>query len=155
LANRGDPGGQSTGTVSHTEEQRSGPAETLAKAVAFVGPLTWQSFDPATFELTSRKADPSRWGDVVLVRKDTPTSYHLSVIVDDAIQGVTHIVRGMDLEASTDIHVLLQALLGLPQPLYWHHGLITGPDGKKLAKSRSSDSLAVSMSCPSKRMRPP
>jgi len=115
----------------------------MAKAVALVGPLNWQSFNPATFEVTSRKADPSRWGDVVLVRKDTPTSYHLSVVVDDAEQGVTHVVRGMDLEASTDIHVLLQAFLDLPQPLYWHHGLITGPDGKKLAKSRSSDSLAM------------
>ncbi len=115
----------------------------MAKAVALAGPLTWQSFDPSTFEVTIRKADPSRWGDVVLVRKDTPTSYHLSVVVDDALQGITQVVRGMDLEASTDIHVLLQALLGLPQPLYWHHGLITGHDGKKLAKSRGSDSLAM------------
>jgi glutamyl-Q tRNA(Asp) synthetase len=115
----------------------------VPKAAALAGLLNWQSFDPATFEITSRTADPSLWGDVVLVRKDTPTSYHLSVVVDDAEQGVTHVVRGMDLEAATDIHVLLQALLGLPQPLYWHHGLITGPDGKKLAKSRCSDSLAL------------
>ena len=115
----------------------------MPKALALAGPLNWQSFNPVRFEVTNRKADPSRWGDIVLVRKDTPTSYHLSVVVDDAEQGVTHIVRGMDLEASTDIHTLLQSLLGLPQPLYWHHGLIAGPDGKKLAKSRSSHSLAM------------
>jgi len=114
-----------------------------AKAIAVTAPLTWTSFDPETLAATTHQAQPERWGDVVLVRKDTPTSYHLSVVVDDAIQGITHIVRGMDLEAATDIHTLLQALLGLPQPLYWHHRLINGPDGKKLAKSRASDSLAV------------
>jgi len=114
-----------------------------AKAMALTGPLTWTSFDPETLATTTHQARPERWGDVVLVRKDTPTSYHLSVVVDDAIQGITHIVRGMDLEAATDIHTLLQALLGLPQPLYWHHALINGPDGKKLAKSKASDSLAV------------
>jgi len=114
-----------------------------AKAIVLTGPLTWTSFDPETLVTITHPARPERWGDVVLVRKDTPTSYHLSVVVDDAIQGITHIVRGMDLEAATDIHTLLQALLGLPQPLYWHHPLINGPDGKKLAKSKASDSLAV------------
>ncbi len=113
------------------------------KAIAVTGPLRWTSFDPETFLTTAHQARPERWGDVVLVRKDTPTSYHLSVVVDDANQGVTHIVRGMDLEAATDIHTLLQALLGLPQPLYWHHPLIHGPDGKKLAKSKGSGSLAL------------
>src|SRR5690606_30601324 len=62
----------------------------------------------------AREADPARWGDVVVVRKETPTSYHLSVVVDDAAQGVTHVTRGMDLFAATDIHVLLQRLLDLP-----------------------------------------
>ncbi len=114
-----------------------------AKAMAATGPLVWTSFDPETLLTTAHHARPERWGDVVLVRKDTPTSYHLSVVVDDAIQGVTHIVRGMDLEAATDIHTLLQALLGLPQPLYWHHPLIMGPDGKKLAKSKASASLDI------------
>lgn len=114
-----------------------------AKAIAATGPLAWTSFDPETLVTTSHQARPERWGDIVLVRKDTPTSYHLSVVVDDAIQGITHIVRGMDLEAATDIHRLVQALLGLQQPLYWHHPLINGPDGKKLAKSKASDSLAV------------
>lgn len=87
-------------------------------------------------------ADPWRWGDAVIVRKDTPTSYHLSVVVDDALQGVTHVVRGQDLEAATDLHVLLQALLELPGPLYHHHGLVLDPEGDKLAKSRQSQSLA-------------
>ena len=90
----------------------------------------------------ARPADPGRWGDVVVVRKDTPTSYHLSVVVDDAIQGVSHVTRGMDLYASTDIHVLLQSLLGLPSPIYTHHPLILGEDAEKLSKSRGSESLA-------------
>jgi len=85
---------------------------------------------------------PERWGDVVLARKDVPTSYHLAVVVDDALQGVTHVVRGRDLEAATDIHVVLQRLLGLPTPLYHFHRLLLDEDGRKLAKSRQSESLA-------------
>ena len=88
-------------------------------------------------------ADPARWGDVVLARKDTPTSYHLSVVVDDALQGVSHVVRGLDLAAATDIHVLLQHLLGLPTPRYHFHRLLVDDDGLKLAKSRGSTSLAA------------
>ncbi|AMJ62097.1 tRNA glutamyl-Q(34) synthetase GluQRS [Bosea sp. PAMC 26642] len=87
-------------------------------------------------------ADPARWGDVVLARKDVPTSYHLSVVVDDALQGVSHVVRGRDLEAATDIHVVLQRLLGLPTPLYHFHPLLLNEGGDKLAKSRGSESLA-------------
>ena len=71
-----------------------------------------------------------------------PTSYHLAVVVDDGLQGVTHIVRGRDLEAATDIHVVLQRLLGLPTPLYHFHRLLLDDDGRKLAKSRRSESLA-------------
>ena len=115
----------------------------MARAVGLAGPLTWSSFNPLTGTVQVQKADPARWGDVVLRRKDTPTSYHLSVVVDDALQGVTHVVRGVDLEAATDIHCLLQKLLGLPSPLYWHHPLILGPDGRKLAKSKGSASLAL------------
>lgn len=88
-----------------------------------------------------RAADPGRWGDVVLVRKETPTSYHLSVVVDDAEQGVTHVTRGMDLLPATDIHVLLQALLGLPSPIYAHHGLVTDGLDMKLAKSAGAQPL--------------
>ncbi|SFZ85724.1 glutamyl-Q tRNA(Asp) synthetase [Devosia enhydra] len=90
----------------------------------------------------SRPADPARWGDVVLVRKDVPTSYHLSVVIDDADQGISHVVRGQDLEAATDLHVLLQALLGLPHPVYAHHRLLVDSSGEKLAKSRGSQSLS-------------
>ncbi len=133
------------GTCSHRTTKGEAPQWRIdmAKAVALTGPLQWRSFDPETGEVTYRSADPARWGDVVLRRKDTPTSYHLAVVVDDALQGVTHIVRGMDLEAATDIHCVLQSLLGLPQPLYWHHDLIMGPDGSKLSKSRGSESLAA------------
>lgn len=89
-----------------------------------------------------RAIEPGRWGDVVLVRKDTPTSYHLSVVVDDEAQGVTHVTRGMDLLAATDIHVLLQALLGYHSPVYAHHGLVT--DGlDKLAKSAGAAPLRM------------
>jgi glutamyl-Q tRNA(Asp) synthetase len=86
-------------------------------------------------------ARPERWGDPVIVRADTPASYHLAVVVDDALQGVTHVVRGQDLEAATDLHVLLQRLLGLPTPRYHHHGLIRDPFGDKLSKSLGSESL--------------
>ncbi|WP_255616795.1 tRNA glutamyl-Q(34) synthetase GluQRS [Microvirga puerhi] len=88
------------------------------------------------------KVDPHRWGDAVVVRKEVPTSYHLSVVADDALQRITHVVRGQDLEAATDLHVLLQTLLGLPTPLYHHHGLILDPIGDKLSKSRQSEALA-------------
>jgi glutamyl-Q tRNA(Asp) synthetase len=90
-----------------------------------------------------RAIEPMRWGDVVLIRKDTPTSYHLSVVVDDEAQGVTHITRGMDLLASTDVHVLLQALLGYHSPVYAHHGLITDSLDAKLSKSAGAQSLEL------------
>jgi glutamyl-Q tRNA(Asp) synthetase len=105
------------------------------------GPYSYSRFDRDGRE-ERVAADPWRWGDAVIVRKDTPTSYHLSVVVDDALQGITHVVRGQDLEAATNLHVLLQALIGLPTPLYHHHGLVLDPEGDKLAKSRRSQSLA-------------
>ena len=83
-------------------------------------------------------AAPQRWGDVVLARKEAPTSYHLSAVLDDALQGVTDIVRGLDLFWSTSIHRLLQTLLGLPEPTYHHHKLILGEEGSKLSKSTQS-----------------
>ena len=97
-----------------------------------------QDEDGTVFE---RVAQPQRWGDVVLLRKDVPASYHLAVVLDDAQQGITHVVRGKDLEAATDLHVLLQALFDLPSPLYIHHRLITDEDGQKLSKSKLSKSL--------------
>ncbi len=86
-------------------------------------------------------ADPARWGDTVLIRKETPASYHLSVVVDDARQGITHVTRGADLFAATDLHRMLQVLLDLPEPLYHHHRLLYGPDGRKLAKSTGAPRL--------------
>jgi glutamyl-Q tRNA(Asp) synthetase len=88
-------------------------------------------------------AAPERWGDAVIVRKEIPASYHLAVVCDDAWQGVTHVVRGRDLEAATDLHVLLQTLLDLPSPTYHHHVLIRDVGGDKLAKSASSEPLAA------------
>jgi glutamyl-Q tRNA(Asp) synthetase len=86
-------------------------------------------------------ADPAVWGDVVLGRKETPTSYHLSVVIDDAAQRVTDIVRGQDLFAATGVHRLLQILLDLPEPTYRHHRLVLDADGRKLAKSTGSTAL--------------
>ncbi|MGU3408349.1 tRNA glutamyl-Q(34) synthetase GluQRS [Methylobacterium brachiatum] len=103
-------------------------------------PLNYEAFDGA--ETRRVAADPVRWGDAVIARRDVPTSYHLAVVHDDAEEGITHVVRGRDLEAATDLHVLLQRLLGLPTPRYHHHALILDPDGEKLAKSRGSQSLA-------------
>ena len=86
-------------------------------------------------------ADPTRHGDVVLARKDVGVAYHLAVVVDDALQGVTHVVRGEDLFEATHIQRLLQALLGLPTPVYRHHRLLLGPDGRRLAKRTGAPSL--------------
>ena len=87
------------------------------------------------------EAEPERLGDVVLARKDTPTSYHLCVVHDDALQGITHVIRGEDLREATHIHVLLQALLGLPTPIYAHHKLLTDASGKRLAKRDKAATL--------------
>jgi glutamyl-Q tRNA(Asp) synthetase len=104
--------------------------------------LGWQETGAGpSAETGAVPADPARWGDVVLARKDTPTSYHLAVVVDDAEQAISHVVRGCDLFHATAVHVLLQRLLGLPQPRYHHHRLVTDTDGRKLAKSRGSASL--------------
>ncbi|WP_316356913.1 tRNA glutamyl-Q(34) synthetase GluQRS [Devosia sp.] len=113
------------------------------RAMARTGMLSFTVVGPLVTDRPQiRYARPERWGDVVLQRKGTPTSYHLSVVVDDAAQGITHVTRGRDMEAATDIHVLLQMLLGLPSPIYHFHRLILDDAGKKLAKSRGSQSLA-------------
>jgi glutamyl-Q tRNA(Asp) synthetase len=87
-------------------------------------------------------ADPSLWGDIILVRKDIGTSYHIAVCIDDACQAITHVIRGRDLFHATSIHRLIQTLLGLPEPRYRHHDLIGDETGRKLAKSRLSRALA-------------
>jgi glutamyl-Q tRNA(Asp) synthetase len=106
-------------------------------ALARKGPLTWEDdlHGPQT-------ADPREFGDVVLVRKDAPASYHLAATLDDAADGVTLVTRGMDLFAATHVHRLLQALLDLPVPRWHHHALLLDENGQKLAKRRGSPSLA-------------
>lgn len=106
----------------------------VAAAVEQAGPLHWQEMDEGG-AVTSVAADPAVWGDVVLAGRGAVAAYHIAVVVDDAAQGVTHIVRGRDLFAATAIHRLLQALLGLPEPIYRHHKLIRDRKGRKLAKS--------------------
>ena len=114
----------------------------MDKALARVSDaLTWREISDGAEKLVP--ADPAAWGDVVLSRSDAPSSYHLSVAVDDAAQGITHVVRGMDLYHATSVHRLLQELLGLPQPIYHHHRLILGTDGRKLSKSEGSTGLAA------------
>jgi glutamyl-Q tRNA(Asp) synthetase len=111
-------------------------------AVARAGVLTWTESGSGPHGQTGLvTAAPQRWGDVVLARKDMPTSYHLSAVLDDALQGVTDVVRGVDLFWSTSIHRLLQALLGLPEPAYHHHKLILDDDGNKLSKSTQATGL--------------
>jgi glutamyl-Q tRNA(Asp) synthetase len=107
-----------------------------------IGQLTFQAMDGAG-RIEEAEARPELWGDVVIVRKDTPTSYHLSVVVDDALQGISHVVRGLDLLPATGLHRLLQCLLGLPAPVYHHHRLLTDETGRKLAKSARDTSLAA------------
>jgi glutamyl-Q tRNA(Asp) synthetase len=110
------------------------------KAVVLIGrPLAWREMGDG--ESRSIPADPTLWGDVVLSRSDAPSSYHLSVVVDDALQGVTDVVRGLDLYAATAVHRSLQQLLGLPEPVYHHHRLILGGDGRKLSKSEGSTGI--------------
>ncbi|MGX1306933.1 glutamyl-Q tRNA(Asp) synthetase [Amorphus suaedae] len=105
-------------------------------------PLTFRELDAGPRGETGEvRADPAAWGDVVVGRSDVPGSYHLSVVVDDAAQGISHVIRGQDLFHATSIHRLLQALLGLPAPVYRHHRLILDTDGRKLSKSSGSTSL--------------
>ncbi|MDE2405629.1 MAG: tRNA glutamyl-Q(34) synthetase GluQRS [Sphingomonadales bacterium] len=108
----------------------------MAAALALAGPLTW--FD----ELAgAQAARPDLFGDVVLVRRDAPASYHLAATLDDATDGITVVTRGADLFAASHVHRLLQALLGLPVPVWHHHGLLVEAGGRKLAKRRGSPSL--------------
>jgi len=110
----------------------------VAKAIAMTGPLDW--LDERHGKQVNRA---EKLGDVVLVPKDMPVAYHLAVTLDDARDGITHVVRGDDLFASTDVHRLLQALLDLPTPIYFHHPLLLDASGAKLSKSRDSASLSV------------
>ncbi len=110
----------------------------MAAAIEKVGGAPgWREVGKAT----EHPGDPLAWGDVIIARKEVPTSYHLAVVVDDAVQGVTHVVRGEDLRAATSVHRVLQTLLGLQAPIYHHHTLLLDADGRKLSKSLGSESL--------------
>ncbi|WP_163265803.1 tRNA glutamyl-Q(34) synthetase GluQRS [Chelativorans alearense] len=107
-------------------------------------PLFWEESGSGPYgETGSVPARPEVWGDVVIARKEMPASYHLSVVVDDALQGITHVVRGRDLFHATAVHRLLQELLGLPVPFYHHHALILDEDGRKLSKSHGDTGIAA------------
>jgi glutamyl-Q tRNA(Asp) synthetase len=109
----------------------------MARAMELTGPLEWHD------ALTGRQAaQPQLFGDVVLVRKEAPASYHLAATLDDAADGVTLVTRGRDLFAASHVHRLLQALCDLPVPVWHHHALLCEPDGSKLAKRRGSPALA-------------
>jgi glutamyl-Q tRNA(Asp) synthetase len=114
----------------------------MAAACRHVAGLTWNELgEGPDGERGIVAARPEAWGDVILARKETPTSYHLSVVVDDALQGVGEVVRGLDLFHATSVHRLLQVLLGLPEPAYRHHALIRDGEGRKLSKSSHSTGL--------------
>jgi glutamyl-Q tRNA(Asp) synthetase len=127
------------GTCRHKAQGEGGHCWRLdmAAAVACTGPIQWNDLASG-----SQLADPMLFGDVVLWRKDAPASYHLAATIDDAGDGISHIVRGKDLFAYTAVHRLLQILLGLPEPVYWHHPLLVDAKGAKLAKSQYSEPLA-------------
>jgi glutamyl-Q tRNA(Asp) synthetase len=114
----------------------------MAAACARAGDLSWtergEGPDGQTGTVAAR---PEAWGDVILARKETPTSYHLSVTLDDALQGVTEVVRGQDLFWSTSVHRLLQQSLGLEEPAYRHHRLVLDSAGRKLSKSTMATGL--------------
>ncbi|MGY4498890.1 glutamyl-Q tRNA(Asp) synthetase [Bradyrhizobium sp. GM24.11] len=114
----------------------------MAAACRRVASLTWNELgEGPDGERGTVAARPEAWGDVILARKETPTSYHLSVVVDDALQGVSEIVRGQDLFHATSVHRLLQVLLGLPEPAYRHHPLIRDANRRKLSKSSQATGL--------------
>jgi glutamyl-Q tRNA(Asp) synthetase len=114
----------------------------IGRAMEWAGPLRWTEMgEGPAGERGAVAAAPEAWGDVILGRKDTPASYHLAVVLDDAAQGVTDVVRGQDLFWATSVHRLLQDLLGLPAPVYHHHRLMRDDDGRKLSKSTLATGL--------------
>jgi glutamyl-Q tRNA(Asp) synthetase len=113
----------------------------MQRALALLkAPLSWREFGESD-EAMVVDAQPASWGDVMLARKDIPASYHIAVVTDDALQGVTDVMRGRDLYHATSVHRLLQTLLDLPEPNYRHHWLVLDQDGRKLSKSTFAKSL--------------
>ena len=127
------------GTCRGRNVDRAGAAWRLdvAAAIALTGPLAW-----IDERAGAQRATPEMFGDVVLLRRDAPASYHLAATLDDAADGITLVTRGMDLFAASHIHRLLQALLELPIPTWHHHALLVEEDGRKLAKRRGSPGIA-------------
>ena len=114
----------------------------IEKAMEWAGPLHWSETGGGPHgETGTVAAAPDAWGDVIIGRKDAPTRYPLAVGIDEALQGVSHVVRGQDLFWSTSVHRLLQALHDLPAPVYHHHRLILDADGRKLSKSTYATGL--------------
>lgn len=116
----------------------------MEKALQFINSdLHWfENCEGPNSEIGVINADPAAWGDIILSRKDAPASYHLACVTDDAMQGITHVVRGRDLFWSTSVHLLLQQLLGFPTPQYHHHDLILDENNNKLSKSNNDTSIA-------------
>lgn len=115
----------------------------MQRAIGMAGTPGWREFDatrPQRVKIAD--ADPASWGDVLLAGREIPASYHLAVVVDDARQQVTHVVRGRDLRSATAVHRLLQMLLDLPEPLYCHHDLVADESGRKLSKTDRATGLA-------------
>jgi len=144
-APHGDAGGSYPGTCRGLPDDPQRRATTAhcwrldsAKALAHTGPPGWVEDDGRRFE-----SEPAQIGDAILARKDAPSSYHLACVVDDAESGVNLVVRGEDLRSSTPTQRLLQMLLGLPEPAYLHHPLITHDDGRRLAKRDLAPTLAA------------
>jgi len=139
------------GGPRYPEFSKSLPAKERRRLIEAGAPYALRLDMTAALELTGQlhwdesgetiAADPALWGDIILARKDTPNSYNLSVVVDDAAQGVSDVVRGRDLLPSTSVHRLLQALLVLAAPRYHHHRLILDSDGRKLSKSTNATGL--------------
>lgn len=140
--------------LSADESERRGADEAhcwrldMARAAVTTGPLMWQEMveekdGGGPLSALMHLADPIAHGDIVLARKDASASYHLASSADDARLGISHVVRGADLRESTDVHRLLQALMGWPTPLYHHHALICGPDGRRLAKRDQASALSL------------
>ena len=125
-----------SGSQAQDQEGHHPAAKWKPKQVRYDGKLLWH--DEIAGDVI---ATPEIHGDVILARKDAPASYHLAVTIDDAAQGVTHIVRGRDLFAATHIHRLLQALLDLPTPIYRHHALLADATGERLAKRNKAPTL--------------
>ncbi len=142
------------GPAAHVVRGRPLPANEEAALLSAAAPYAWRLWLDAALDAVADRAlvfeadgvevhaEPARLGDIVLARKEFPASYHLASVIDDAAQGITHVIRGDDLVEAAHIHVLLQALLGLPTPVYRHHRLILGPDGKRLAKRDQAATLA-------------